>query len=147
MRVAHRAIVAAMLVAGCESAAAIDSGSGSLDDNPQRHIFTDVPLSWLPVRWEAGRVNHVLDILFSLGGCECEEARAILESDLRGYERDLQREIAAIQDAQSKGKVIDESVLFVEQQKPTTLIAAEAQERARQYWASRRAKSNARQRK
>lgn len=142
MRAALRAVLIALLLLTSQGVAATDSRS--LDDNPWRYLSLDVPLSWISARWEAERVNHVLDILFALGECSCEKARAILETDLRKSQNALEREINTIQDAESKGKVVNEWIVFVEQ-KPSRVLAAEAQQRAQQYWSSRRTKSNANQ--
>lgn len=140
MRAALRAVLIAVLILTCQGVAATDSHS--LDDNPWRYMRLDVPLSWVSARWEAERVNHVLDILFALGDCSCEKARAILETDLRKSQSALEREINTIQDAESKGKVVNEWIVFAEQ-KPSRVLASEAQQRTQQYWLSRRTKSNA----
>jgi hypothetical protein len=118
------------------------SETRSLDDNPWRYMNLELPLSWSIARWEAQRLNHVMEILLALEDCGCGKARAMLENDLRKYQGELKTEVTKLQEAESKGKIQMDITGLGKQDK---LTATEALKRADQYWLSRGTRSQANQ--
>jgi hypothetical protein len=110
------------------------SDPNSLNDNPMRFQSMNLPATWTGARWEAERVDHTLDILSSMVGCNCTKARAILEDDLRKQEVALENEVKRMREAEAQGhKPLD----FADREKKSAEFVAAVELRAKKYCAAR----------